>query len=146
MYNFIRLGKTTLLLVMSVLLFFTAASCSFNETRESKVHWLYDWDEALSKAQAENKPVMINFYKDACPACKMLDSNTFSDDELSAFLNDSFVCLKSNTLRSNLYQNYSNIEHVPTTIFATSQGTEFDRIVGYKPPDEFYQYTQGILS
>lgn len=146
MGNFIRFGKTASLLVVLALLTISAANCSGDETSETKVQWLHDWDEALDKAQDENKPIMIDFYTDWCPPCKQLDSDTYSDDELSAFLNNNFICVKSNLEKSNLYENYSNIQYVPTIIFTTPEGTEFGRMIGYKPPDQYYQDTQAILS
>ena len=146
MDRFVRFGKAALLLAVLALLLIAAVNCSCDDTSESKVHWLHDWDEASSKAQDENKPIMIDFYTDWCPPCKQLDSNTYSDDDLSAYLNENFVCLKSNMEKDNLYQNYSNMQFVPTIIFASPEGTEFGRMVGYKPPDQYYSATQQILS
>ena len=144
----VRLPGKAALLIMVLLIGIGAANCSLlnGGTGESKVNFLYDWNEALSRAQAENKPIMINFYTDTCPACEKLDSNTYSDEELGDFLNDNFVCLKSNTLKSNLYQNYSNIEYVPTIVFASPDGTEIDRMVGYRSASAFYQDAQEVLS
>jgi len=143
----IRLGKTALLIVVLALLLISTANCALTgETSESKVNWLYDWNEALDKAQNENKPIMIDFYSDRCPPCKRLDSDTYSDENLSAFLNDSFVSLKSDVDKSNLHRNYPNIKYIPTIVFTSPEGTEIGRMIGYRPPDQFYQDTQAILS
>jgi len=146
MYRFIRLSKTGLLLMLALLLI-TAASCADKNsgTGESKVNWLTDWNEALSQAQAENKPIMIDFYTDYCPACDELDSNTFTDDELGDFLNNNFVCLKSNAGESGLYGDYG-VSVVPTIVFTSPVGTEFGRMTGYRSPDQFYQDTQEKLN
>ena len=143
----IRINKTTLLpVILLALLIFTAVNCSSKNgsTSESVVNWLYDCNEALNKAQNENKPIMIDFYTDICPACDKLDSDTYSDNELGTFLNDNFVCLKSDANNSNLSQEYS-ISVVPTIVFTSSDGTEFGRFSGYKSPNEFYQYAQEML-
>ncbi|MFC1924627.1 thioredoxin family protein [Chloroflexota bacterium] len=145
--KYIRLSQTVLLLVLALLLL-TAANCTTNngETGESKVNWLYSWSEAVSRAQTENKPIMIDFYADWCPPCKQLDSDTYSDDALGAFLNDNFICIKSNVDHDNLHEYYSGIEVIPTIIFASPEGIEFGRMVGYRPPGQYYQDTQAILS
>ena len=37
---------------------------------ESQVNWLYNYDEGLSKARAENKIVLLYFHADWCSWCK----------------------------------------------------------------------------
>lgn len=146
MDRFTRFGKTALLVSVLALLLINAASCSSkDDAGESTVNWLYDWQEAFIKAEKENKPLMINFYGDRCPGCTYLDSRTFSDEELSAFLNDSFVPLKSNVGKSSLHENY-HIQILPTVVFASPQGTEIARLVGYRGPDKFEQEAQVVLS
>jgi len=144
--KYIRLGQTILMLVLALVLI-TAASCTATsgETVESKINWLYSWSEALSEAQVENKPIMIDFYTEWCSPCKQLDSDTFSDDDLGTFLNNNFVNLKSNAGESNLYINYS-IDQVPTVVFTSPEGEEIGRMTGYRPPGQFYQDMQAILS
>ncbi len=144
MGKFIRLGIPVLLLVVLALLLTTAANCTTKKD-ESKVNWLYDWNETLGKAQNENKPIMIDFYADWCTPCKRLDSDTYSDEELGAFLNDNFVSLKSNVEKSSLYNNYG-IQYLPTIVFTSPEGIEIERMVGYRSPDQFYQDVQAILS
>jgi len=139
----IRLGKTALLIVVLALLLISAANCTTKKD-ESAVNWLYDWNEALDKAQNENKPIMIDFYSDRCPPCKRLDSDTYSDENLSAFLNNNFISLKSNVEKSDLYRDYG-VPGFPTIIFTLPDGTAIGGIVGYRPPDQFYQYTQEVL-
>ena len=112
------------------------------------VNWLSDWDEALSEAQSQNKPILINFYTDLCPACRKMDQTTFTDDELGAFLNSNFICLRSNAGKSTLYTRYG-ISAVPTMIFTEPDGYEkqyeIARIVGYVNASEFYQIALDAL-
>jgi len=112
------------------------------------VNWLNDRSEALSEAQSQNKPILINFYTDLCPACRKMDQNTFTDDDLGAFLNSNFICLKSNAGKSPLYMKYG-ISVVPTTIFTEPDGYdkqyEIARIVGYVNASEFYQIALDAL-
>jgi thioredoxin-related protein len=111
---------------------------------ETKVNFLRDWEVAKEQAASDNKPIMINFYSSACPACKQLDTYTFSSDEVSAFINEHLVPIKRNTLTSRLHQSYS-IKYVPTTVFTDASGKEIDRIVGYLPPAEFQDKMKSIL-
>ena len=98
--------------------------------------WLSDWDEAQSKARLENKPIMISFYTDLCPACKRLDKNTFSDKEVAARMCQDFVSIKNYAGKDRLFMNYG-ISSVPITVFTMPDGAELGRIIGYYPPESF---------
>lgn len=103
----------------------------------SALTWLRDWDEAKKQAQEQDKPIMINCYTDVCPACRELDSKTFTDIELGAFLSDNFINLKSNANDSGLCTNYG-VFGVPTTVFTEPDGEYIGEIRGYYPPKQFF--------
>lgn len=110
--------------------------------------WFKDSNEALSRAQDGTKMIMINFYTDMCPACAMLDNNTFTDRDLIALLNENFVSLKINASKSSLSYVYG-ITAVPTTVFISPAGygrnNEIARVTGYIPADSLSQGLQEIL-
>jgi thiol:disulfide interchange protein len=97
--------------------------------------WETDWTKALTEAQAENKPILVNFYTNACPSCRKMDQTTFVDADLVEFLEANFINLKSNAGESSLYQRYG-ISAVPTIVFSTPEGYdttyEISRFVGYR--------------
>lgn len=140
---FMRSWQRAWLALAVVALLVSMATCA-SETSQTKVDWLYDWNEASTRAENEDKLVMINFYTDACPWCRRLDSDTFSDEEVGAFLNENVVPLKSNAGKTDLHRSY-DIPGVPTTVFTSPDGTKVGQIIGYKAPDEFRQLTETIL-
>ncbi|MBM3133228.1 MAG: DUF255 domain-containing protein [Chloroflexi bacterium] len=109
--------------------------------------WATSWDEAQRVAQSENKPIMIVFYTDVCPYCKKLFNNTLPDEQLSLFLSQNFVTIKSNTQKEKLNSAYS-ITAVPTTVFVTPQGEELPdtRITGNRAVDPFRAGAEKALS
>ena len=124
----VRLMRKAALLMLVLLIGIGAVSCGlFDSGGESKVNFIYSWSEALSKAQTENKPIMIDFYTDWCKWCDELDSKTYSDDELSTFLNDNFICVKINGDNSSLDGTYS-VGGYPTIVFTYPDGTEINRM------------------
>ncbi len=145
-------GATGALLVMTALavLLVAAVGCGGGSgaVGSGGVKWLYDSDEALSRAQAANKPIVINFYTDICPACRLMDQTTFVNGNVTRLLNERFLCLKSNSGKTSLHQTYG-IGAVPTTVFTTPDGYqkryEIVRIVGAAPADRFYQLAQAVL-
>ena len=131
--------------IFVVVLLSTSFSACNSEPGEILVNFLYDWDEAFSQAGTDNKPIMIDFYTELCPPCKRLDSNTYTDEELSTYLNSSFVCVKINSDKSSLSDTY-NIDKVPTIVITSPSGEEIGRFVGYKSADDYQQEIQDIIS
>lgn len=140
--------KAILLILVIALLAIGMAGCVAEVGSTGPVEWYNDWSEALKQAQAQNKPILINFYTDVCPACRQLDRETYTDEELSGFLNDNFINLRSNAGRSTLYKRYG-IGAVPTIIFNTPDGFdsqyEISRFVGFRTVEDFSQEAQLAL-
>ena len=58
------------------------------------VDW-YPWgQEALTKAKKENKPIFLSVGYATCHWCHVMERESFLDDEIAAFLNQHFVCIK----------------------------------------------------
>ncbi len=58
------------------------------------VNW-YAWgDEAFDKATKENKLVLVSIGYSACHWCHVMEHESFEDEEVAAFMNEHFVCIK----------------------------------------------------
>jgi hypothetical protein len=58
------------------------------------VDW-YPWgEEALSRAQKENKPLIISIGYAACHWCHVMAHESFMDPEVAEYMNHHFVCIK----------------------------------------------------
>ncbi len=58
------------------------------------VDW-YPWgEEALAKAKAENKLLLVSIGYSACHWCHVMEKETFSDTAVAAFMNRHFVSIK----------------------------------------------------
>lgn len=58
------------------------------------VKW-YPWgEEAFTKAKEENKPIFLSIGYSTCHWCHVMAHESFEDEEVAAFLNESFVCIK----------------------------------------------------
>ncbi len=61
---------------------------------DNPVNW-YPWGaEAFEKAQAENKLVFISIGYSTCHWCHVMNRESFSDEEVAAYLNDNYICIK----------------------------------------------------
>ncbi len=58
------------------------------------VNW-YPWgEEALTKAQKENKLILVSIGYAACHWCHVMEKESFEDEEVAALMNEQFVCIK----------------------------------------------------
>lgn len=127
--------------------FFLLKPFQSSSPAEGSIDWRYDFHEALNLAQTEGKPVMVDFYADWCEWCRKLDAETYTDRRLAAFLEERFVTLKIDVddRETLVLVDRYQIWELPTIVFLTPAGEEVGRIVGYRPPDEFYREALAIL-
>ena len=58
------------------------------------VDW-YPWgEEALTKARKENKLLLVSVGYAACHWCHVMEHESFEDEEVAAYMNEHFVCIK----------------------------------------------------
>jgi uncharacterized protein YyaL (SSP411 family) len=58
------------------------------------VDW-YEWgEEALSKAVAENKPILVSIGYSACHWCHVMERESFEKEDTAKLMNENFVCIK----------------------------------------------------
>src|ERR1700724_2660539 len=58
------------------------------------VDW-YPWgEEALGRARAENKPIMLSIGYSACHWCHVMERESFEDPRTAAVMNGAFVNIK----------------------------------------------------
>lgn len=58
------------------------------------VDW-YPWGpEALERAKKENKPIFLSIGYTSCYWCHVMERQVFENEEIAAYLNEHFVCIK----------------------------------------------------
>lgn len=97
------------------------------------VDW-YPWgEEALAKAKAENKPIFLSVGYSSCYWCHVMERESFLDEEIAAFLNKHFVCIKvDREERPDIDEVYMAAVQLlnrrggwPMTVFMTPEGKPF---------------------
>jgi uncharacterized protein YyaL (SSP411 family) len=61
---------------------------------ENPVDWFPWGEEALSKARAEDKPILLSIGYSACHWCHVMERESFEDEETAALMNEGFVNIK----------------------------------------------------
>ncbi|MGP8201941.1 MAG: thioredoxin family protein [Limisphaerales bacterium] len=94
--------------------------------------------EAASKEAARSgKIVLVDFYTTWCGPCKMLDKNTWTDAEVIQLLKEKTVALRIDAEKETALAKRYKIEAYPSVLLIKPDGTEIDRLVGYREPGIF---------
>ena len=104
--------------------------------------------EALRKAKAEKKNVLVDVYAVWCGPCKLMDRTTFSDVAVGAWVQANFVPVKVDAEKGEgrrLAQRYM-VTSFPTVLFLAASGNEIDRLTAVYPPDAFLTTGKNILA
>jgi len=130
------------------------------------VDW-YPWgEEALAKAKKEGKLIFLSVGYSSCHWCHVMERETFENEEIAAFLNSNFVCIKvDREERPDVDHLYMTALHVfnqmagrgsgggwPLSMFLTSEAKPFYGAT-YIPPFDgdrgvqkgFYSLVQVLL-
>jgi uncharacterized protein YyaL (SSP411 family) len=111
--------------------------------RDNPVDW-YPWgEEALSRARAEDLPILLSIGYSACHWCHVMERESFEDTETAAYMNEHFVNVKVDreerpdvdALYMEAVQAISGQGGWPMTVFLDPEGVPFYGGT-YFPPDE----------
>jgi thioredoxin-related protein len=109
-------------------------------TASAQVHFrTATFSEAKKLAAKEHKSVMVDFYTSWCGWCKVLDRNTYSDENVGKIADAKFVSIKIDAEKGEgvaLAKSYK-ITGYPTIVFFSADGNEIDRVVGYEDASSF---------
>jgi thiol-disulfide isomerase/thioredoxin len=103
-------------------------------------------EPALVAAKRDNKIVMIDFFTTWCGPCKKLDATTWKDPEVLKWLGEKTVALRIDAEKEKELAAKHRIKAYPTMLFLKPDGSEMDRIVGYKGPKEFLSQANDALA
>ncbi len=109
------------------------------------VDW-YPWgEEALARAQREQKPILLSIGYSACHWCHVMERESFENEEIAAVMNDLFINIKvDREERPDLDEIYMNAIQImtrqggwPMTVFLTPDLKPFYGGTYYPPTDRY---------
>jgi thiol-disulfide isomerase/thioredoxin len=94
--------------------------------------------EAASKLAGQTgKIVLVDFYTTWCGPCKLLDKTTWTDAAVIQLLEQKTVALRIDAEKEAALSARYKIEAYPSVLLIKPDGTEIDRLVGYRAPTAF---------
>ncbi|MFL6546653.1 MAG: thioredoxin domain-containing protein, partial [Candidatus Udaeobacter sp.] len=109
------------------------------------VDW-YPWgEEALNRAKAEDKPIILSIGYSACHWCHVMEHESFEDPQIAEIMNENFVNIKvDREERPDLDSIYMNAVQMmtghggwPMTMFLTPEGVPFYGGTYFPPQDRY---------
>jgi thiol-disulfide isomerase/thioredoxin len=103
------------------------------------IHWEHRFDEAVKKARAAKKPILIDFWADWCTWCHRLDQTTYVDPVVVKMSED-FIAVKVDTEGGKKNQDIAlryNVATLPTIAFITPGGRQILTLRGFQGPGQF---------
>jgi len=109
----------------------------------------YSFNEGMTKALAEGKPLIVDFYADWCSWCKVMDKETFSNKEVSAIMSGKFILVridvegdqkityKNREFTAKQFQMFMQVTGLPTVAFFDKKGELVTLLPGYIPAADF---------
>lgn len=95
------------------------------------------FEEALAAAKEEKKVVFVDFFTTWCGPCKKLDTTTWVDEKVVAWLGENTIPLKIDAeIETELAKKY-RVRAYPTMVFIDPDGKQRGRLVGYATPEKF---------
>lgn len=99
------------------------------------IAWETSPERGFELARQTGKPLMIVFYTDWCPNCKLLDRNAFT---APAVIGESqnFVNLRINAEKRQDYAGQFGVNSYPTVVFFNPAGSVLNRFSGTHSAEE----------
>src|SRR5437016_2580107 len=107
------------------------------------VDW-YPWGpEALERARAKDRPILLSIGYAACHWCHVMERESFEDEKTAAYMNDHFVCIKVDreerpdidSIYMEAVQAMTGQGGWPMTMFLTPEGVPFHGGTYFPPTD-----------
>jgi thiol-disulfide isomerase/thioredoxin len=109
------------------------------------IKWERRFEDALKKARAAHKPVMIDFWAQWCGWCHRLDKTTYVDPAVVKLAED-FVAVKVNTEgdpRDTAVAIRYDVSSLPTIMVVSPDGRPITRVNGFVGPGQFPRVLEG---
>jgi uncharacterized protein len=111
--------------------------------KDNPVDWFPWGAEALERARAEERPILLSVGYSACHWCHVMERESFEDAETAAYMNEHFVCVKVDreerpdvdAIYMEAVQTISGHGGWPMTVFLDPEGVPFYGGT-YFPPDD----------
>ncbi|WP_457609637.1 thioredoxin family protein [Lutibacter sp.] len=145
-------------------------SFSTKKKEKAKINWM-TLEEAVEAQKTAPKKIIMDAFTIWCGPCKMLDKNTFNNDDVANYINKNYYAVKFNAegnevikfkgktytnpnFRSNTsgrnsshqLSSYFGVRAYPTILFLDEEANPIAPITGYKTPRQLELFLKFFTS
>ena len=102
-------------------------------------------EPALLLARTQGKPLFVYARSEYCGACKLFESETFTNETVIEKLNQNFILVSIDVDNQKTETRNFRIRATPTEIFLDSNGTEIKKLLGYRTNQTFLDEINKII-
>ena len=132
-------------IVLGLVLILAVSACNLERGAESHGFHKLTFQQALARAKSEKKPLMIDFHANWCGPCKMLDSETFSNNKVQSFLTEKTIAIRVNIDNNPALAAQYNVTTIPRILFLDAEAKELGTMRGFMPAQEFLREAGKIV-
>ena len=111
-----------------------------------QIRWETDLNRAKAQASATGKPLLLHFFSETCPPCKMMERKTFPDETIIGLVAEHYIAVKVNTTRDPQAAKTFDVRAVPADLIFTPDMRLISRTQGGKDPNQYAQYISQIAN
>ncbi|MFM2011955.1 MAG: hypothetical protein RLZZ396_739 [Planctomycetota bacterium] len=119
--------------LLGCLLSLTLANFGFAKD-SSEIAWSEDLVATMELAQRTGKPVLVHFYGDHCPPCRMLEKKAFKDPQLIQAIGEHVLAVRINAERDTKIAARFRVNRWPTDVYLHPNGEEIYRNISAQDP------------
>lgn len=130
--------------------FIVIVICTITFVSCNKQVELYDeikWASEIPEASIDKKIALIDFYGVTCGPCIKMFEETFPDSAVTQYVMTHFYPVKIDAWAdtNKVPRDEYNVRGVPLIVFLNEDMQELERIIGFKPAEEFLAELQRIV-
>jgi protein disulfide-isomerase len=135
--DMIQAAKPILMLWIWGSLLITSFPTMVSAVGESQLKWSEDLVATMKLAQQTGKPVLIHFYGDDCPPCRMLEKRAFKDPQLIESIHSNLLAVRINAQRDTKTAAKFRVNRWPTDVYLYPNGQEIYRNISAQDPSAY---------
>lgn len=110
----------------------------------SELNWADSYKDAVTKAKAQNKNVMVLITSHTCRWCRKLESETLTDEGVIERMNKDYIVVHV-TRGEDSYPDSLEAPGVPATYFLNSDGKPIIRkVMGYWNVEDYISFLDDV--